>query len=962
MAEGTGQLVGRAAELAALDEALAGLARGGPGALAVAGEPGIGKTRLLAELAERAGRERLVLSGSASELERDLPFGSFVDALDEYVRALEPHRLRDLDDESRAEVAHVLPSLPAAGASGVVLAHERYRIHRAVRRLLTTLATPRPLVLILDDFHWADSGSIELLGMLLRRPPPSVLLAVGVRPRQMPDRLVAALERAQRVGALRVLALGALTEDDSRQLLAGVDGRAAGALHRRSGGNPFYLQQLARSLERRHEAPDEAARPLEGVPREVATALVQEIVLLDDQGRRVLEGAAVAGDPFEPELAAAAAGLPELAALEALDELLRRDLVRPTDVPRRFRFRHPLVRQAVYETTPAGWRLGAHERAAALLADGGATAPEIAHHVEQSGRHGDRDAIAVLRQAGEAVAQRTPAGAARWFAAALRLLPANAPADERIGLLTSLSGALAASGQLREAHDALLECLRLAPADLTSPRVRLIAACAGIEQILGRADEARARLEETLAGLGDAASPAAAEVMVDLGVGAFHTLDFERSHAWGHRALAVATALDDAPLTAAAAAIAALSLAFSGAGQAAEHDRERAAALVDAMADDALAVRLDAIAHLATAEGYLDRFEPALAHARRGIAVARASGQDQLFPVLILAVNTALFGLGRFTEAAHLLDGEIEGARLTGIAQPLTWNLLSAAAVRMMTGDLDTALTLSQESVELCRGQEVTVISSLANVIFGLILIERGEPERGVMTLVATGGGESLPGVPGNWRAWCLERLAQGLLALGRRDEAAHAAAAARDVAAQTELPLAVAAARRAHARVLLDRGEPAAAFEAALTSAQACEGIGAVAEAALSRLLAGRALTAAGEPARAAAELELAAAALEACGALRYRDQAERELGRLGRRRRRTRPDGDGLAALTERERQVARLIVDRRTNAQIAGELYLSTKTVESHVRNLFQKLAVSSRAEVARTVERADWSRRE
>ena len=128
--------------------------------------------------------------------------------------------------------------------------------------------------------------------------------------------------------------------------------------------------------------------------------------------------------------------------------------------------------------------------------------------------------------------------------------------------------------------------------------------------------------------------------------------------------------------------------------------------------------------------------------------------------------------------------------------------------------------------------------------------------------------------------------------------------------------------------------------------------------------MLAGRALALAGEPERATAELMSAAATFDCCGAIARRDAAERELRRLGHKRlhRRTRAgqaDGSGIESLTERELQVARLVVDRRTNAQIAAELFLSTKTVESHIRNLFHKLGVSSRVEVARAVERADRS---
>src|SRR5215467_9902515 len=192
----SGHFARRADELGSLERILDELDRGCPGAIEVAGEPGIGKTRLLRELAARAGaRGHLVLSGAASEFENDLPFSVFVDALDEHVAGLEPDRLAVLDDAVQAELAHVLPSLSALAAGREVASqHERYRSHRAVRALLENLAQALPLVLILDDVHWADSASAELLGALLRRPPAAaVLTAVALRPRQLPERLSVAL-------------------------------------------------------------------------------------------------------------------------------------------------------------------------------------------------------------------------------------------------------------------------------------------------------------------------------------------------------------------------------------------------------------------------------------------------------------------------------------------------------------------------------------------------------------------------------------------------------------------------------------------------------------------------------------------------------------------------------------------------------------------------------------------------
>ena len=217
------------------------------------GEPGIGKTRLLSEFAADAElRGHLVLSGSASELERDLPFSVFVHALDEYVEGLDSDRLSTLDDDVQAELAHVLPSLSAlAGGRAVALQHERYRSHRAVRALLEQLAQTRPLVLVLDDIHWADSASVELLGALLRRPPAApVLTAFALRPRQTPERLVAALERAHRAAALTRVELGALTPDEARELLGERVDAAGAAAHLRGVRWQPVLPRAARAVAR----------------------------------------------------------------------------------------------------------------------------------------------------------------------------------------------------------------------------------------------------------------------------------------------------------------------------------------------------------------------------------------------------------------------------------------------------------------------------------------------------------------------------------------------------------------------------------------------------------------------------------------------------------------------------------------------------------------------------------------
>ena len=173
--------VGRIVELGCVSDVLDAVAARCARALAVVGEPGIGKTRLLRELAGLAERRGyLVVSGRAAEFERDLPFGVFVDALDDHLRALDPQKLRRLGEELAGELGQVFPALAGlASSTAPLIADERYRAHRAVRDLLERLSAGRPLVLVLDDLHWADHASLEFLVYLSRVMAPHGLVVVG---------------------------------------------------------------------------------------------------------------------------------------------------------------------------------------------------------------------------------------------------------------------------------------------------------------------------------------------------------------------------------------------------------------------------------------------------------------------------------------------------------------------------------------------------------------------------------------------------------------------------------------------------------------------------------------------------------------------------------------------------------------------------------------------------------------
>jgi DNA-binding NarL/FixJ family response regulator len=962
----TEQLVGRAEEIGVLERAVMGLKTGSSAAIAVIGEPGIGKTRLLSEVARHADESGcIVLSGSGSEFEQDLPFWVFVDALDEYVAGLDPRRLESLEDGVRGDLAGLLPSLSEytlAGQSPV--SDQRYRVHRAVGELIQRLAATKPLVLLLDDVHWADSASIDLLGALLRRPPAaSVLLAIGARPRQMPERLAGAFERADRAGALTRLELTPLGREEAAQLLG--EGRSAALadeLYRQSGGNPFYLEELARSLGR-GDGPPMSGRDLSltgvEVPRAVAAALTEELALLADTSRRLFEGAAVAGDPFEPEMAAAAAAIDDADATEALDDLLARDLVRRTDVPRRFRFRHPLVRTVVYEAAPGGWVLGAHGRCANALAERGASAAVRAHHVEHAASPGDGEAMALLREAGGAVMISAPASAARWFGAALRVLPDSAPPGERLGLLMARAGALAASGQLERSRAALLEALALVPEDAAEMWVQLTVACAGVEHFLGRHDLAQKRLAAALDRLPDPASPEGVALMLELAIDGMFRTDYDSTRRWGRRALDAARPLGDTLLIATAGATVVLGSACRGDMDEAEELLPEIAALVDGMSDDELARRPGAAGYLAAAELHLERFDDSISHAERGLEIARATGQ--MAPTLVPTLGTARFMRGLLSESAAVLDVGLEAARVSGIEQAIAWSLVNRSQSALAAWDVETALSTAEEAIELTQRLDESWISGWAGVAHAGALLAVDEPAHAAESLLRQCGGEEVRSVPAGWKPMALELLTRCWLAVGDGDAARASAERAVAIAAGLKLPMTAAWAERATAAVALDAGDPDVAAAAALASATSADRAGAVIQAALSRVLAGRALAEAGDRDGAVSELERAAAVFEDSGAPSHRDATERELRKLGRvvhrRARKGTSDSEALGELSARELEVARLVVDRKTNREIAGALFVSLKTVEAHMSNLFRKLGVGSRAEVARTVERAD-----
>ena len=835
-------LVGRDAELRALGQELHAVAAGGRmRVVEVVGEAGIGKTSLLDALGDRADRDGwLALGGRASEYERETPFGPVVDALDDFVAALAPTRLRRLGPGALGELGSVLPALSGHvdGARRETGSGERFLAHRAVRSLLGELAAARPLMLVLDDLHWADDASVELLAHLLRRPVPApVLLGLAYRPAAAPGRLAPALDAS---GVTRI-ELGPLGRREADALLgARADPAARATIYEESGGNPLFLEQLAR-----HGGPAAAGAPRapRGVPALVVATVAAELRALGEPVAGVARVAAVAGEPFEPDVVAEVGQTGEGEVLAALDVLLAADLVRPSGSPRCFRFRHPIVRRAVYESAPPGWRLAAHGRADRALAERGAEAGARAHHVERAARRGDERAAAVLADAGRAAAGRAPGVAAHWYEAALELLPERHP--RRVELLVARASALGAGGRLAESRDCLRVVLTLLPADQPAARIPITAACAKLEHLLGRHREGRALLLEALAVAGPGAAAHVAELQIQLAANSFFAGAWDEQLTWARRALRTAEATEDRELVAAATVYAGGAEYMADRVDEARGSARRAAELVDGLGDERLAHHIDAVGWLGLARA-LPRGprrgrappRPGPGHRPCGRSGRRHRVRRRRARVAGPVAWPARRGCGASRRRARGGPaGRPRAAAGLGASAPC-WAALLA-------GDLHAAVGHGEQAVALGEGDVVSVLSAC---LLAEARLEAGDAERCRAELLAVAGGESLALVERGFRAHWYEVLARAelacdrLSAAGRWAERAEAACAGLGIAGREV------EARRARAAVELAAGRPEQAAEQALAAMRVAAAAGRPLEAARTQTLAGSALAAAGD------------------------------------------------------------------------------------------------------------------
>ena len=961
-------LVGRSAERARLKVALRDVERRrAAGVVEVLGEPGVGKTTLLGLLDAHRGEHR-VLAGRAAEFEGDLPFGVFVDALDRHLGGLPRAKVASLGAQRTAELAQVFPSMEAfVDERASVSEVDRFRLHRAVRSLLERLAGERTLVLVLEDLHWMDAASCDLVASLLRRPPDAaVLLALSYRSGRAPPALVSALTGLAPQLAHERIELGPLTHDESVELIGPlVRGRdAREALYVSSGGNPFYLEQLARaSASRGDQLERGVGRALvDEVPPAVASALAAEVGGLSGIAQATLQAAAVAGEPFSLDLAALIAGIDEPLALTAVDELLEHDLIRPTDVPRSFRFRHPLVRHGVYGSIKGGWRLAAHARAASALGDLGASALARAPHVEQSATVGDAGAIELLAAAGAAAAGRAPVSSARWWEAALRLVPDEGPGSERRReLMPRVAQALTTAGRIVESHALWLRALEEAPPEEVAERVGMVVACATAENFLGQHEGAKRRLLAARAGYVPN-TPEAVLVELELASHGSHAYEPEQVRDSGRRALDGARQLDDAALQVASGTMLALGHFYCGEIPESQRAHAEAVALLATIDARTLSAHLETFFHLGWLDTFLGHYADAEVRLDQGIALSRATGRADLLIEMAVGRAVSLTYLGRLAEAVELAGECMEAAQVRASPYGLIYANIGQCLALTAAGEVAAAVAGGEEAVAYARALPVSHMTGVGAWGSVPALLEHGQPQRAIDIVLELHGGPDLSMWMVAGRPMFYEWLTRAELMLGRTTEAEEWVRRAREIAARVQLPMPGIHADRAAAALMLARGDAVAAAQMAERAAAQADGCGARIEAACSRILAGRALAASGDRVRAGEQLRTAESELAACGARRWREEAVRELRRIGRRVHRTTQrataGADGVAALSGREREVADLVCEHRTNREIAGRLFLSEKTVESHLRSIFVKLRVASRAEVARALAPSGW----
>ncbi|GAA1274252.1 hypothetical protein Psi02_03740 [Planotetraspora silvatica] len=920
---------GREAEVARLRTLLAG----GPAAafVLVSGEPGIGKSRLLSAFAAAAEHHGVpALSGRATEMASGIPWALLVDALDdaEMRPELAPHA-----DRLRARLA---ARTPAAAVTGV----ERHRTHRRSRALVEAAAARSGLLLLLDDVHWADAASAELIDYLVRHPARSTVVVISVRTGRLPTMLDRSL--AASVAPVFPMSLGPLSLEDARSLMPGTSPAAGRRLYEIGRGNPLYLEILGQLPPRAVDQLSDVAAVADGARVGLGALIARELATLRAPLATVVQAASVVGEPLDSALVAVVAEMTEDEVRGALDELVARDVLRASDG--RLLFRHPLVRAAAYRMTGHSWRTAAHHRAAGHLAGQNAPLSLRAEHLRHGIFPGDLDGSRLLATAALESLSVAPAAAARWLRAALWALPDDpGNAERRCHLRLALAKALNASGRFNEGRAILHE---LVAGDGPS-RYAALECLGAAERALGRLPEARALLSAELDRTAGAGPRARVGLLVELAAVDMLGGDWRAGAENAAEALRCAGPGSRPGLSAVATAMTALAELYRcrfGRGLTRLEEARRAA---DALNDLELCDDLDIMAVLAWGEFLVDEHRDALRHVERGLRTARRYGHDDVVPQLYVVRSVVHARLGMASQAlADAEDGEeiarhLDSAELRTFVQavkslPLLWREGPVAALPAIA-DARDGHTLRSVWWRDIADQAMAEARFLAGDPDGCRALLAGRPGSGS----GSGTGDLGPHAPSVYALRSQAEVACGDLKTGW-EWYARAAAVAERGAPRAQLG----SVARARAVIAQARGDHAAGAAAARNAVNCFAAESLPIDEGLAWMLLAELTSRLGDSRAAQRHLGAARELFTDCGASWLARQVGREQRRAGARGKR----GSQPAGLSGREREIAELATQGLTNRQIAERLFLSPRTVETHLAKVFQKLGVSTRTALA------------